>query len=97
MPEAAPAGGSAPAPRIETVDGDPGNRLSPAELADSAAVHATEARTAARDAETALVFAREHADGIVAGAEQALADAEDAANAAEDKARQAAIAAGQEM
>jgi hypothetical protein len=96
MPEAAPAGGAAPAPRVVTEDGPPGTRLTVADLADSAAVHAAEARQAADDAEASLEFTREHAAGMIEGAEQALANAQAAAEDAEARAAEAAAAAGRE-
>lgn len=94
MPEAAPAGGSAPAPTVETVDGT--RPLTVAEVADSAAQHAAEARAAADTAREDLERVTEHAAGMIDGAQQALADAEEAADKADAKAAEAARAAGRD-
>lgn len=93
MPKAAAAGAESPDPAVHTENGQPGPpQPTAAERAASARQLADEAAQAAHDAELTLAFTRDHAAGMIAGAEQALADAQDAAEAAED----AAAAAGQE-
>lgn len=91
------AGGAAPPPEIAAVNGEaPPRPLTPEQEAEGAAVLAADARRAAEDARAHVDFTRQHAQGLIEGAEQAAADAEAAAAAADENAKRAAAAAGQE-